>query len=173
MKPTEYEFVYYIRRVNMRILIVILLCFVFACSCCAESQSSFIPLPDTTLRTYSYEYDAPPPFGKIKGKMTSRGFGPPILMVWKYSDGSTYRSYSLNGKFTCNEIDQDGDGFYESLVIYGENMNDFEQFIRNLDGTVEPISNEKYEEQKRKNKILEDLKDKAVDKSLNEMKKDF
>ncbi len=48
------------------------------------------------------------------------------------------------------ESDEDGDGFFETLMLCGESMSDFEQFTRTRDGKIEPISTEEYLDLKEK-----------------------
>ncbi len=127
----------------MKTIITIISCLVFTGSCYAAAPV----VPDATLRTEIKEYDKPG-VGKVKVETTYRG-KERILEVMSFPK-ATSRFYYLHGKQMFIESDDNGDGFYENLMVPGDSMSDFEQFIRKKDGTVEPISKEKYLELKKK-----------------------
>jgi hypothetical protein len=127
----------------MKLLITLLSCFVLLG--CNHSIS-----PDEVngaLRTESTEFTKPS-VGKVTIATTYRG-DERILMVMTYSNITT-RTFCLHGEPVYVESDENGDGFFESLMIAGETMDDFEQFTRKPDGTVEPISKEAFLEMKMK-----------------------
>jgi hypothetical protein len=99
------------------------------------------------IRTES-EVFTKPRVGKVRIDTTYRGEDR-ILMVMSYSNVTT-RTFCLHGKPMYVESDEDGDGFFETFVISGETMEDFEQFKRKPDGTIEPISKEEYLDLKKK-----------------------
>jgi len=102
---------------------------------------------DAEIRTESEEFTKPR-VGKVRIDTTYRG-DERILMVMSYSNVTT-RTFCLHGTPMYVESDEDGDGFFESLMISGETMSDLEQFRRLPDGSVEPVSREKYLELKQK-----------------------
>lgn len=55
----------------------------------------------------------------------------------------TVRSYYHEGKMLAEEGDEDGDGFFETLILFDVNEEPVEAFERSKDGTVTPFSKEK------------------------------
>jgi hypothetical protein len=55
----------------------------------------------------------------------------------------TIRSYHHEGKCLVMEGDEDGDGFFETLMLVGDNGIPVEGFERSKDGTVTPMSEER------------------------------
>lgn len=49
------------------------------------------------------------------------------------------RSLHYDDEIRYIEIDENGDGFYETILIPGERAWDYEKFLRHRDGTIEPI----------------------------------
>ena len=49
---------------------------------------------------------------------------------------SESRSYFVGGADVAAEFDSDGDGFFETLVVYGAGESDLEAFERSTDGSV-------------------------------------
>ena len=128
---------------TMKIYISILVCVVII-GC---RQSSKPDVTNAEIRTEVTGF-VNPRVGNVTIENTYRG-DERILMVISYSNVTT-RTYSLHGKALYTESDDDGDGFFETFMISGETMDDFEQFIRKPDGSVEPITKEKYLELKKK-----------------------
>lgn len=56
----------------------------------------------------------------------------------------------LHGKPRYIEADEDGDGFFESVMLPGEWAGDFEVFARQKDGSIKPLASSEYSELKRK-----------------------
>ena len=54
------------------------------------------------------------------------------------------RTLFLNNEEMYIEADEDDDGFFESIMIPGKNINDFEMFTRNKDGSIVPIPTDQY-----------------------------
>jgi len=46
------------------------------------------------------------------------------------------RSYSVSGKIVAVEEDKDGDGFYETLIVFDPSRKDLEVFSRKQDGSI-------------------------------------
>jgi hypothetical protein len=55
------------------------------------------------------------------------------------------RSYFAGGKLLAVESDEDGDGVFECLAVFGPTTNDFELFVKQPDGSVKPESTKKIE----------------------------
>ena len=49
------------------------------------------------------------------------------------------RCFFVQGKMVATESDEDGDGFFETLTVFGEDRKDFECFVRSTNGTVVPL----------------------------------
>lgn len=64
------------------------------------------------------------------------------MVVWS-------RTYSVDGKSVATESDKDGDGVFESLILYSPDTDDIEIFKRNADGTVTPASTAEIESVKK------------------------
>lgn len=121
---------------------------ILACIVLAGCRQPDIPgTINADIRTESEEFTKPR-VGKVRIDTTYRG-DERILMVMSYSNVTT-RTFCLHGSPVYVESDEDGDGFFETLMISGETMSDFEQFRRTPDGKVEPISEEKYLDLKQK-----------------------
>lgn len=71
------------------------------------------------------------------------------------------RAFRINGKTVMVESDEDGDGFFESFVVFDPETGDFEWFTRTTDHVVRPVGSEKLQELKSKKH--------AADKALSEM----
>ncbi len=139
---------------SMKILTISLTCILLAG--CRQSDA---PVQiNAELRTESQEFTNAR-VGKVRMDTTYRG-DERILMVMSYSNVTT-RSFCLHGAAVYIESDEDGDGFFESLMIPGETMGDFEQFDRLPDGGVEPISKDDYLELKQEVDQATELMNKA------------
>jgi len=55
----------------------------------------------------------------------------------------TIRGYYHQGKLTVQEGDEDGDGSFETMILFGANELPVEAFSKNKDGTVTQFSKEK------------------------------
>jgi hypothetical protein len=56
---------------------------------------------------------------------------------------NTVRCYSHKDKLLAEEVDEDGDGFFETIVLFDANEQPVEAFGRSKDGTVTHLSAEK------------------------------
>jgi hypothetical protein len=56
----------------------------------------------------------------------------------------TVRGYHHQGKCLAMEGDEDGDGFFETLILVGDNGIPVEGFERSKDGTVTPMGEERF-----------------------------
>jgi antitoxin component YwqK of YwqJK toxin-antitoxin module len=62
---------------------------------------------------------------------------------------NTIRSYYRDGKMIFEEGDEDGDGFFETLILFDTDEQPIEAFSKNKDGVVTQFSNEKLVELKK------------------------
>jgi len=92
---------------------------------------------DLALTTKVVEFDSPTG-GHVPMEETFRG-KERILAVMTRSN-SVVRMLCLHGKPRYSESDEDGDGFFESVRLPGEWAADFEEFTRQPDGTLKPLS---------------------------------
>ena len=126
----------------MKTLIATLACIVlFGCN-------AYIPPTevDATLRTERKEFEKGDG-GRYEVENTYRG-GERIMMVTSYSN-VTSRAFCLHGDAVYIESDEDGDGIFETFIISGDTMDEFEKFERTPDGNVNPISGGEYLKLKR------------------------
>jgi hypothetical protein len=65
----------------------------------------------------------------VLSKLNARG-------VWTVGS----RAYHVAGKTVLIEGDDDGDGFFETLIVYRTDSDDFEVFTREANGSVRPAS---------------------------------
>ncbi len=85
-------------------------------------KESSIPEKDFSMKkTYRGEQ-------RILAEMTNRG--------------KKSRLYVLN-EFTVGESDEDGDGFFETVMIMDDSTGEFEQYIKEKDGSIRPLESEK------------------------------
>ena len=86
-----------------------------------------------------------------------------ILLEMTKSDSRT-RAFRINGKTVMAESDENNDGFFESVMIFDPETEDFEWFNKTTNGAVIPVTGEK----------LNDLKSKktTADRALHEWLKD-
>ena len=68
------------------------------------------------------------------------------------------RSIYFKGKLKFIETDEDNDGFFETVMVLGDEMNlwEFEIFIRNKNGDLRPLPSKKLEEMQQKMKKVYD-----------------
>ena len=99
------------------------------------------------IRTEEEEFDRPE-HGTFRVKKFFRG--DMLVMTTMSSNKLRTRSLHFRNEDRYIESDEDLDGFYESIAVYGDSMHDFEMFRRTPDGSVEPISSDEYLELKEK-----------------------
>ncbi len=63
----------------------------------------------------------------------------------------TSRAYHVGGKTVSIEGDDDGDGVFETLIVYRADSDDMEVFTRDASGSVRPASTQVLEAHKRQN----------------------
>jgi hypothetical protein len=65
------------------------------------------------------------------------------LVLTHFSNGvnrTQARTFYCAGRETAAESDEDGDGFFETLTVFGKTMSEFEMFTRKSDGSLVPVS---------------------------------
>jgi len=70
----------------------------------------------------------------------------------------------LHGELRYIESDEDGDGFYESVILPGKWGADFEQFTREPDDTLKPLSTPALESNRRQKAVADESLSKLLDK---------
>lgn len=65
------------------------------------------------------------------------------------SENRTIRSYYNQGRMVVEEGDEDGDGFFETMILFDANEQPAEAFSKRKDGTVVQFSSEKLTELKK------------------------
>jgi hypothetical protein len=65
-----------------------------------------------------------------------------MIMSHRNAKGATAvtRSYLVGGRMVMAEIDEDGDGRFESVTVWNPSTEDFEMFTREADGSLKPVS---------------------------------
>jgi hypothetical protein len=111
------------------------------------------------------------PDGTLRWRIetTSRG-KTPILRVhqtFKTGTTNTTRSYMVGGEMVMMEADEDGDGLFETMIIYRLSKGDLEVFTRERDGSVRPVSAQKLAAYKKQQTALIGLWDKAFAKDMD------
>jgi len=96
------------------------------------------------------------------------------MVVWS-------RTYSAGGKSIATESDEDGDGMFESLMLFSPDTDGLEIFKRHAKGTVEPESTAEIELVKKTTALAmeplakgiqnPDMSDEDISKSLEEARK--
>ncbi len=89
------------------------------------------------------------------------------LMVMSRTDKSgewkiNARSFYVGPHMAVTESDEDGDGFYEMVVIYREDPKDVNAFVRQRDGSVRPAEVKVVEMLRKQDALLSEFWSKAV-----------
>ena len=72
--------------------------------------------------------------------------GEQIFLSTYFADvNRTIRGYYYKDKTVLEEGDEDGDGFFETMILFDEKEQPVEAFSKSKDGTVTPFSKEKLE----------------------------
>jgi len=84
------------------------------------------------------------------------------MMVMSRADGSgawkvTTRSFYVGAHMGVAESDEDGDGFFEMVVIYSEDPEDVNAFVRELDGSVRPAEVKMVDALRKQNALLKEF----------------
>ncbi|HVU07814.1 MAG TPA: hypothetical protein VHG89_04640 [Verrucomicrobiae bacterium] len=66
----------------------------------------------------------------------------------------TSRSYLVGGNLVMTESDENRDGFFETVAVYDSRTDDMEEFIRQPDGSVKPVSTQTLQTYKKQNEAM-------------------
>jgi hypothetical protein len=137
------------------VLTFVLFC---ALSVCAQDTTSKVNErrnPDGTLRW--------------RIETTLRGKTPILRVHQNFKSGktTTTRSYMVGGEMVMMESDEDGDGLFETIIVYRPSKSDMEVFTRERDGSVHPVNAHKLAAYKKQQAALSELWDKAFDKDVD------
>lgn len=94
----------------------------------------------------------------------------PILRVYQtFEAGRTnsLRSYMVGGETVMMEADEDGDGFFETTLVYRPSTSDMEVFTRKRDGSVQAVSARTLAAYRNQNAAMAEFWDKAFDKDTD------
>ena len=97
----------------------------------------------------------------VRTEVVSRD-GVKQMMVMSRADGSgawnvTARSFYVGPHMGVTESDEDGDGFFEMLVIYREDPEDVNAFVRERDGSVRPAEVKMVDALRKQNALLKEF----------------
>lgn len=100
---------------------------------------------------------------------TLRGKTPILRVHQKFIAGktTTTRSYMVGGEMVMMEADEDGDGLFETTIVYQPSKKDMEVFTRERDGTPRPVSAQTLEAYKKQHAAIAELFEHALDKDMN------
>lgn len=71
--------------------------------------------------------------------------GSECIMVEMDDRGKKTRTFKVGGKVVAIEADEDGDGFFESLMVFDPDTGKYELFIKSMNGSIIPLDSEKLE----------------------------
>src|SRR6266481_1308414 len=124
--------------------------------------------PEITTKVFDHDYDG----GKRHCHTEvfyRRGNAHHILMIIRTTEAGvtkTERGYTV-GDIIVTEVDSDGDGMYETLLIKNTKTNDLEVFSRRTDGTVWPVDAKTLALTKQQDSDMKKFWDKAFDKDTD------
>ena len=111
------------------------------------------------------------PDGTLRWRIetTSRGKTPILRVHQTFKAGKTTatRSYMVGGEMVMLEADEDGDGLFETTIVYQPSKKDMEVFTREADGTPRPVSAQTLAAHKRQHAAIDELWDHAFDKDMD------
>jgi ABC-type Fe3+-hydroxamate transport system substrate-binding protein len=73
----------------------------------------------------------------------------------------------VGGEMVMMEADEDGDGFFETTIVYRPSKSDMEVFTRSRDGSVTPVSAHTLAAYKKQHAAITELWDHAFDKDTD------
>ncbi len=121
------------------------------------------------------------PSGEIRTERSSgtkgfleRTYRGDALVLTHFSNGvnnAQARTFYFAGCVAFSESDEDGDGFFETLTVFGDTMSEFDMFTRQSDGSVVAVSTSDLTNQLQK---VEEVTERAqkFQKELNRMIKE-
>jgi hypothetical protein len=95
-----------------------------------------------------------------------------VMLAWSKPDSQgvlkvTSRSYFAGGAMVTTESDEDRNGVFETLTVYGSGTGDMEVFTRQPDGSVKPVSGQALAAYRKQHAAISEFWDKAFDKSMD------
>ncbi|HWQ92396.1 MAG TPA: hypothetical protein VN673_12040 [Clostridia bacterium] len=96
--------------------------------------------------------------------------GTKILFVHHSTKGgvtNTSRSYLVGGEVAMMEVDEDGNGSFETFIVYRPEKKDIEVFTRMQDGSVQPASSKTLATLKQQHAAFDEFFMEAFDKSMD------
>ncbi len=149
---------------RLRSLLILLL----SCTLSGASEDKAADSPEITTKVFDHDYDG--------GKRHShtevfyrRGNAHHVLMITRTTEAGvtkTVRAYHI-GDIVVMEVDDDGDGFYETLLIENTKTDDLELFSRRADGTVWPADAKKLALSKEQHSDIRKFWDEAFGKDTD------
>ncbi len=111
------------------------------------------------------------PDGTLRWRLEtiSRG-GKPVLRIHqslKTGKTTTTRSFMVGGDVMMMETDEDGDGRFETVIVYHPPKNDLEVFAKAQDGSVKPVSSKTLAAYKKQHFAISEFFDSAFDKDMD------
>lgn len=118
----------------------ILAALILSCASLYGADNINTNAPDITTKVLEREREG----GKtrLRLKTISRNNEPILRILRTTRAGVTKvsRSYEVGEGLVMVETDEDGDGLFEAFSLFRPGKKDMEMFIRQLDGTVKPVS---------------------------------
>ena len=107
----------------------------------------------------------------VRTEILSRD-GQKQMMVMSRADESgewrvTARSFYVGPHMAVTEADEDGDGFFEMVVVYREDPKDVNAFVRERDGSVRPAATKVVEALRKQDAVLTEFWSKTVSDQEN------
>ena len=139
-----------------------------SCTLSGASDNKNDDGPEITTKVFDHDYDG----GKRHCHTEvfyRRGNAQHILMIIRMTEAGvtkTERGYTV-GDVIVTEVDGDGDGMYETLLIKNTKTNDLEVFSRRADGTVRPVDAKTLALIKQQDFDMKKFWDKAFDKDTD------
>ena len=142
--------------------------FLLSCTLSRASDNKNDGSPEITTKVFDHDYDG----GKRHCHTEvfyRRGNAHHILMIMRTTEAGvtkTERGYTV-GDIIVTEVDDDGDGMYETLLIKNTKTNDLEVFSRHADGTVCAADAKTLALAKQQDSDMKKFWDKAFDKDTD------
>ena len=139
-----------------------------SCTLSGASDNKNDDGPEITTKVFDHDYDG----GKRHCHTEvfyRRGNAHYILMIIRTTEAGvtkTERGYTV-GDIIVTEVDGDGDGMYETLLIKNTKTNDLEVFSRRADGTVWPVDAKTIALTKQQDSDMKKFWDEAFDKDTD------
>lgn len=135
-----------------------LLLLVFVTAGCGAKKDTM--QDDSGLTTKVVEFEKPQ-VGKVRIEKTFRGHDE--ILYRMITRKATTQALLLHGEPRYIEADNDGDGFFESVLLPGASGGDFEEFTRQPNGTLKPVSTPALETIRRQKAVADESLSKLLD----------